>query len=213
VEAVERRHVRGAIKRVVSRQSQVGRKILAARRQHALERIEGYMAIDNNTKILAGNIKLLLLDCDGVLTDGRLYYSAGGEEMKVFDVKDGQGLVSWHAAGFSSGIISGRKSEIVELRAKELGIGFVHQGVEDKLAAFLAILSEAYITDPMEVAYVGDDIGDIPIMKKVGFPVAVADAVVEVKAAAAYVTEARGGRGAVREVIDFLLRAKNGLAS
>jgi 3-deoxy-D-manno-octulosonate 8-phosphate phosphatase (KDO 8-P phosphatase) len=158
---------------------------------------------------LALGIKLLLLDCDGVLTDGRLYFSAGGEEMKVFDVRDGQGLVSWHAAGFNSGIISGRKSEIVDLRAEELGIGFVHQGVEDKLTAFLAILSEAYITDPREVAYVGDDIGDIPIMKKVGFPVAVADAVTEVKEVAAYVTSAGGGRGAVREVINLILSASS----
>jgi len=170
------------------------------------------MGIDNNTKILASGVKLLLLDCDGVLTDGRLYFTAGGEEMKVFDVRDGQGLVSWHAAGFGSGIISGRKSDIVDLRAKELGIGFVHQGVEDKQTAFLAILSEAYITDPLEVAYVGDDIGDIPIMKKVGLPIAVADAVGEVKAAASLVTVASGGRGAVREITDLLLRAKNILA-
>ena len=130
--------------------------------------------ISQNVLSLARGIKLLLMDCDGVLTDGRLYFSAAGEELKVFDVKDGQGLVSWRKAGFSSGIISGRKSEIVEMRARELGIGFVHQGVEDKLIAFLAILAEAAVSDPMQVAYIGDDIGDIPLMKKVGLAVAVA---------------------------------------
>jgi 3-deoxy-D-manno-octulosonate 8-phosphate phosphatase (KDO 8-P phosphatase) len=156
---------------------------------------------------LARGVKLLLLDCDGVLTDGRLYFTAGGEEMKVFDVKDGQGLVSWHNAGFISGIISGRKSDIVDVRARELGIKFVHQGAEDKTQAFLAILAEAYISDPREVAYIGDDIGDIPLLRKVGLPVAVADAMPGVKEAAAFVTKAKGGRGAVREVIDLLLPA------
>lgn len=156
----------------------------------------------------AARIKLLLMDCDGVLTDGRLYFSAGGEEMKVFDVRDGQGLVSWHKAGGTSGIISGRSSRIVGVRAGELGIKFVHQGVEDKIQAFLAILAEAYISDPAEVAYIGDDVPDIPLLKKVGLPVAVADAVGEVKAAAAFVTEAKGGRGAVRNVCDLLLSAQ-----
>ena len=160
---------------------------------------------------LARGIKLLLMDCDGVLTDGRLYFSAAGEELKVFDVKDGQGLVSWHNAGFSSGIISGRKSEIVDMRARELGIKYVHQGVEEKIQAFLAVLAEAYISDPAEVAYIGDDIGDIPLMKKVGLAVAVADAVEEAKEAAMFVTQAKGGRGAVRELTDLLLKAKNSL--
>jgi 3-deoxy-D-manno-octulosonate 8-phosphate phosphatase (KDO 8-P phosphatase) len=155
----------------------------------------------------AARIKLLLTDCDGVLTDGRLYFSAAGEEMKVFDVRDGHGLVLWHKAGGVSGIISGRSSRIVGLRAGELGVKFVHQGVKDKIQAFLAILAEAYISDPAEVAYIGDDLPDIALLKKVGLPVAVADAVSEVKAAAAFVTEAKGGRGAVREVCDLLLAA------
>lgn len=159
-------------------------------------------------KAAAARIKLLLMDCDGVLTDGRLYFSAAGEEMKVFDVRDGQGLVSWHKVGYSSGIISGRSSGIVDLRAAELGIKFVHQRVEDKIQAFLAILAEAYISDPAEVAYIGDDIADIPLLKMVGLPVAVADAVSEVKDEAAFVTEAPGGRGAVREVTDLLLSAQ-----
>lgn len=162
---------------------------------------------EKDIHVLAGRVRLLLMDCDGVLTDGRLYFTSGGEAMKVFDVRDGQGLVSWHKAGFSSGIISGRRSEIVDVRARELGVRFVHQGVEDKIQAFLAILAEAYVSDPFEVAYMGDDIGDLPLLRKVGLPIAVADAVPEVKAAAKYVTEARGGRGAVREVTDLLLAA------
>ena len=97
----------------------------------------------------------------------------------------------------------------MDVRAGELGVKFVHQGVEDKIQAFLAILAEAYISDPAEVAYIGDDVPDIPLLKKVGLPVAVADAVSEVKAAAAFVTEAKGGRGAVREVCDLLLSAKS----
>jgi 3-deoxy-D-manno-octulosonate 8-phosphate phosphatase (KDO 8-P phosphatase) len=156
---------------------------------------------------LAAGVKLLLMDCDGVLTDGRLYFSAGGEEMKVFNVRDGQGLVSWHKAGGVSGIISGRSSGIVDVRAGELGVKFVHQGVEDKIQAFLAILAEAYVSDPAEVAYIGDDVPDIPLLKMVGLPIAVADAVSEAKAAAAFVTEAKGGKGAVREVCDLLLSA------
>ena len=151
------------------------------------------------------NITLLLMDCDGVLTDGRLYFSARGEEMKVFDVRDGQGIVSWHRAGFKSGIISGRgASEIIQRRADELGISFVRTNVADKTEVFEEIISSLEI-DASNVAYIGDDIGDIPIMKRVGFSIAVADAVDEVKDIADFLTDSKGGRGAVREVIDVLL--------
>ena len=150
-------------------------------------------------------VQLLLMDCDGVLTDGRLYFSAQGEEMKVFDVRDGQGIVLWHKAGHKSGIISGRGAgEIIRRRADELGIELVHVGVPDKVAVFEEIISSLGISE-RNVAYIGDDVGDIEMMKRVGFPVAVADAVDETKAVAAYVTKANGGRGAVREVIDKLL--------
>ena len=145
------------------------------------------------------------MDCDGVLTDGRLYFSARGEEMKVFDVRDGQGIVSWHKAGFKSGIISGRDAaEIIQKRADELGIEFVRTGSRDKVRDFEDITQSLGI-GPESVAFIGDDIGDIELMKRVGFAVAVSDAVEEVKIAAAYITKARGGRGAVREVIDMLL--------
>lgn len=151
------------------------------------------------------NIKLLLMDCDGVLTDGRLYFSAQGEEIKVFDVRDGQGIVLWHRAGFKSGIISGRGAgEIVNRRAQELGIEFVVTSSDNKVSDMERIIASLDI-DAVHVAYVGDDIGDIELMKRVGFPVAVGDAVDEVKSVAAYVTHASGGRGAVREVVDILL--------
>ena len=145
------------------------------------------------------------MDCDGVLTDGRLYFSARGEEMKVFDVRDGQGIVLWHKAGFKSGIISGRGArDIIQRRADELGIEFVHTSVTDKVAVFEEIISSLGIAAE-SVAYVGDDVGDIELMKRVGYAVAVADAVDEAKAAATYVTNACGGRGALREVVDMLL--------
>jgi 3-deoxy-D-manno-octulosonate 8-phosphate phosphatase (KDO 8-P phosphatase) len=148
------------------------------------------------------------MDCDGVLTDGRLYFSSRGEEMKVFDVRDGQGIVSWHKAGFHSGIISGRGAEeIIKKRADELGIEFVRTNSRDKITDFQEIISSLHVA-PENVAFVGDDVGDIELMKRVGFAVAVADAVDDVKLVATHVTNAKGGRGAVREVIDILLRAR-----
>jgi YrbI family 3-deoxy-D-manno-octulosonate 8-phosphate phosphatase len=151
------------------------------------------------------NIKLLLMDCDGVLTDGRLYFSARGEELKVFHVRDGQGLSRWHKAGFQSGIISGRDAgDIIRKRAEELGIKYVFVKSPDKIADFEKIIAVAGV-EPGEVAFVGDDIGDLGLMKRVGFAVAVADAVEEVREVAHYVTKTNGGYGAVREVIDLLI--------
>ena len=157
----------------------------------------------------ARKIKLLLMDCDGVLTDGRLYYTASGEEMKVFDVRDGQGLVSWHKAGFRSGIVSGRDArKILEQRATELGIHYIKACSLDKAKDFADILQDAKVA-PEEVAYVGDDVGDICLLEKVGLPIAVGDAVSELDSYIIYKTEAKGGRGAIREVTDLLLGAKN----
>lgn len=148
------------------------------------------------------------MDCDGVLTDGRLYFSKNGEELKVFNVRDGQGIVSWHKAGFRSGIISGRGAdEIIRARADELGIEFVRTRSKDKIADLNEIISNSGITSD-HVAFIGDDVGDIGIMKAVGFSVAVGDAVEEVKSVASYVTKAKGGEGAVREVIDLLLSSQ-----
>ena len=148
------------------------------------------------------------MDCDGVLTDGRLYFSKDGETMKVFNVRDGQGIVSWHNAGFQSGIISGRDAEpIIQTRANELGIKYVRACSRDKVRDLRELTADAGVRLD-EVAFVGDDVGDIEIMKSVGFSVAVADAVEDVRKIASYTTSARGGFGAVREVTDLLLSAK-----
>ena len=151
------------------------------------------------------DMKLLLLDCDGVLTDGRLYFSAQGEELKVFDVQDGQGIVTWLRSGRQIGIISGRSSPILEKRAAELGIRLVYQGVANKLETAKEIWEELGI-GPEQTAFVGDDIPDIELMQACGFGVAVANAVEEVKQDADRVTQKTGGRGAVREVVDHLLK-------
>jgi len=156
----------------------------------------------------ASKIKLLLMDCDGVLTDGRLYYMESGEQIKVFHVRDGQGLVLWHKAGFRSGIISGRNAEkILESRANELGMHYIKACSLDKAKDFFDILQDAKVASE-EVAYIGDDIGDACLMRKVGLPIAVADAVSELMPDVVYKTTAKGGCGAVREVTDLLLRAK-----
>ena len=152
------------------------------------------------------------MDCDGVLTDGRLYFSEGGEAMKVFDVRDGQGIVSWHNAGFKSGIISGRGAgEIIQRRADELGIEFVRISSTDKVKDLVEIAGSLNL-ELNQVAYVGDDVGDIAIMKRVGFAVAVADAVPQARAVANHVTTAKGGRGAVREVVEMLLASRKNSA-
>lgn len=156
-------------------------------------------------------VVLLLMDCDGVLTDGRLYFSAAGEELKVFHVRDGQGLALWHKAGFRSGIISGRDAgEIIDRRSDELGINFVKVKSADKCVDFNSIIEEAGVTAD-QVAFIGDDLGDVELMRIVGLPVAVADAAEVAKKRAAYITKTPGGYGAVREVIDLLLRSRTSL--
>lgn len=155
----------------------------------------------------ASRIKLLLMDCDGVLTDGRLWLTEDGEEQKAFNTKDGLGLSLFHRAGLKSGIITGRSSRAVSRRAGELGVEFVRQGDPEKMAAFEDVLRQAGV-DENEVAFVGDDLTDVPIMRRVEFAVAVADAVDETRSVAHYVTRAKGGRGAVREVIEMILRSQ-----
>jgi len=150
-------------------------------------------------------IKLLLLDVDGVMTDGRIIYESDGGESKAFDVKDGHGLKLVQRAGIQVGIITGRQSTIVDRRATELGIELVYQGAKDKQLPFREILQRLAL-EPWEVAYAGDDIVDLPVMRQVGFAATVADAMDEVKAAAHMVTRRAGGRGAVREICDHLLK-------
>ncbi|CAN5170641.1 3-deoxy-manno-octulosonate-8-phosphatase KdsC [soil metagenome] len=155
----------------------------------------------------AKKITLLLMDCDGVLTDGKLYFTENGEEMKVFHVRDGQGLAMWHAAGFRSGIITGRKSKSLERRANELSVNFLKQNSRNKLNCFQEIISEVKVSID-EVAFVGDDVQDIILLEKVGLPIAVADAHSEIFPYILHKTIAKGGSGAIREVIDLLLKSK-----
>jgi len=156
---------------------------------------------------IAQGIKLLILDVDGVLTDGGIILDNEGNEFKTFHVRDGHGIKMLLKAGIVVALITGRYSKVVERRASELGITEVYQRCFDKRIAFQQLI-EKYSVDPKKIAYVGDDIVDIPLLKKSGLSIAVADADEEAKAAAMMVTKNRGGRGAAREVCDLLLKAK-----
>jgi 3-deoxy-D-manno-octulosonate 8-phosphate phosphatase (KDO 8-P phosphatase) len=151
-------------------------------------------------------VRALVTDVDGVLTDGGLYYAENGDELKRFDVRDGQGLVMLREAGLLAAIVTRKQTTIVTRRARDLGIAEVHQHVIDKAAAITDLLKR-HALKAAEVCYVGDDVGDLPAMRLVGVPVAVADAVPEVRKAAAYVTRAGGGHGAIREVCALILAA------
>jgi 3-deoxy-D-manno-octulosonate 8-phosphate phosphatase (KDO 8-P phosphatase) len=153
------------------------------------------------------SVRILVLDVDGVLTDGRLYYGPKGEQLKVFHVRDGYGIKKIQEAGITVAIISGRRSEAVARRARELGIRHVAQGVDDKSAA-LARLSKARKIPVAHCACIGDDTPDVPMLEACGVGIAVADAHPDALAAAALVTRTRGGHGAVREVCDWLLAAR-----
>ena len=155
----------------------------------------------------AQRIKLLLMDCDGVLTDGRLWLTSDGDEQKAFHARDGQGISLLHRAGLQTGIITGRTSSAVDRRARDLKMSYVRQYAKDKIKALEEILAEAGVTTD-ECAYIGDDVGDIPVMRRVGLAVAVSDAVGETKQAAQYITALKGGQGAVREVCDLVLKAQ-----
>ena len=155
----------------------------------------------------ASHIKLLLLDCDGVLTDGRLWLTEDGDEQKSFNTQDGLGLELLHRAGLKSGIISGRISKTVERRARELGVEFVRQGDEHKIEAFEEVLRAAGVNED-QVAFVGDDLTDIPLMLRSELAVAVVDAVEETRSVAHYITHEKGGRGAVREVVELILKSQ-----
>jgi YrbI family 3-deoxy-D-manno-octulosonate 8-phosphate phosphatase len=153
-----------------------------------------------------GSVRALVTDVDGVLTDGGLYYAENGDELKRFDVRDGQGLVLLREAGLLTAIVTRKQTTIVTRRARDLGVLEVHQNVVDKAAAITDILARHRLA-PAAVCYVGDDVGDLPAMRAVGLPVAVADAVPEVRRQAAYVTRAGGGHGAIREVCELILTA------
>ena len=153
-------------------------------------------------------VKLLILDVDGVMTDGRIVMDDAGLESKQFDVRDGHGLKMLMRLGIDVVLLTGRRSRVVEHRAADLGITEVHQGIWNKAEAFAEILKRREMIAE-ETAYVGDDVIDIPLLRRTGFSVAVADAVPEVRRIADYVTHQGGGRGAVREVCELILKAQN----
>ncbi|BEU88501.1 HAD-IIIA family hydrolase [Selenomonas sp. TAMA-11512] len=155
----------------------------------------------------AAKVRMVILDVDGVLTDGGIYIAASGELYKPFNVRDGLGIRLWEKAGGRTAIITGRSSEIMAFRAKELEIQDVYMGSLDKRAAYDELKEKCQLQDA-EIAYIGDDLIDMPIMVQTGFPVAVGDAVDEVKAIAALVTKSTGGHGAVRETLELILRAQ-----
>jgi 3-deoxy-D-manno-octulosonate 8-phosphate phosphatase (KDO 8-P phosphatase) len=165
--------------------------------------------MENETSIeqRASQIKLLLMDCDGVLTDGRIWILETGEDQKAFNTRDGLGLELLHRAGLRSGIISGRTSSALERRAYGLGVSFLYQACEDKVKAFGEILAEAKVSAE-QVAFIGDDLNDVPLLRRSNLAIAVRDATPEAQANAHFVTEATGGNGAVREAVELILKAQ-----
>jgi len=152
-------------------------------------------------------VKLLILDVDGVMTDGSIIYTDEGVEVKAFNVRDGHGIKLLMRAGIGVAIITARESKVMVHRARDLGITDLYQGRLDKAVAFDEILKEK-VLNPIQTAYIGDDIIDLPVLRQAGFSAAVADAVPEVKARVDYVTAACGGRGAIREVVELILKSQ-----
>jgi 3-deoxy-D-manno-octulosonate 8-phosphate phosphatase (KDO 8-P phosphatase) len=158
----------------------------------------------------AKRIKLAIFDVDGVLTDGSLYLTDGGEEIKAFNSLDGHGMRMLRESGVELAIITGRTSRSVELRAKNLGIDLLYQGVDDKAQAFAALI-KARAVDAAATAYMGDDVVDLPVMLRCGLALTVPDSPLIVRQHADYVTRARGGRGAAREVCELIMHAQGKL--
>lgn len=155
----------------------------------------------------AKKIKFLVLDADGIMTDGKIYYGNYGDEIKAFDVKDGLGIVFLKGAGIDTAIITAKKSRIVRFRAKDLGIRYVYEN-SSKLATFNKLLKRFGLTKD-EVCFMGDDIIDIPVLKNTGLSVTVPQAADEVKAAASHITKANAGSGAVREICELILKSQD----
>jgi 3-deoxy-D-manno-octulosonate 8-phosphate phosphatase (KDO 8-P phosphatase) len=162
---------------------------------------------DSEVQSRAARIKLFLMDCDGVMTDGRIWILDHNDDQKGFYSRDGLGIELLHRAGLHSGVISGRKSSALARRAHFLGMKYVRQGFVDKEQAFAEVVAEAGLTNA-EVAFAGDDLNDIPLMMQSGLGIAVADAALETREHAHYVTQARGGHGAVREAVELILKAQ-----
>lgn len=155
----------------------------------------------------AAKVQLLILDVDGVLTDGSIILDDEGRQLKAFNVRDGHGIKMLQREGVKVAIITGRNSRVVEHRAQELGIEHVYQGAKKKLPVFEALCASLGV-EPAHVAYVGDDIVDLPVMVRVGLSVAVANASAETREYAHHITKASGGRGAVRELVELILKAR-----
>lgn len=155
----------------------------------------------------ARSVKLLIFDVDGVLTDGSLFYGDDGEEYKAFNSRDGHGIKMLKAAGVESGIITGRTSNVVLHRAKNLGIARIYQGADDKLHVYERLLAETSLK-PEETAYMGDDVVDLPVLRRCGLAITVPDAPTLVARRAHYVTQAHAGRGAAREACELIMRAQ-----
>ena len=155
----------------------------------------------------ASKISALLLDVDGVLTDGRIIYADYGDELKCFDVQDGAGLVFWNRVGLKSAVITARRSRLITRRAKEMRVDFLAQKQLLKLPAYERVLKRFRVTDA-QVCVVADDLMELPMLRRAGLAIAVSNAVDEVKQASQYVTQRPGGRGAVREVVELILKAK-----
>jgi 3-deoxy-D-manno-octulosonate 8-phosphate phosphatase (KDO 8-P phosphatase) len=155
----------------------------------------------------ARRVRLTLLDVDGVLTDGSLYISDSGDEYKAFNTQDGHGLRMLKASGVELAIITGRTSRCVEMRAQNLGIGFLYQGVEDKLEVYNSLLKK-FSLSAEATAFIGDDVVDLPAMRRAGLAICVPESPSLVKQFAHYVTQAPGGRGAVREVCELIMQAQ-----
>ncbi len=158
----------------------------------------------------AGRLKLMIFDVDGVLTDGTLYLADSGEEIKGFNVRDGHGMKMLQDSGVAVAIITARRSRVVELRARDLGIELLHQGAHDKAAAFSQILSGLRLEEGA-AGYMGDDLADLPVLERCGFAATVPEAPEAVRIRAHYVARLGGGRGAAREVCELVMRAQGTL--
>lgn len=154
-------------------------------------------------------VKLILSDVDGVMTDGGVTFTATGDEVKTFNIRDGLGIRLWQEAGGAFGVVTGRDSPVVAQRCRELRVEIVHQGVGDKLPVVEQIAAERGLA-LSQIAYIGDDLPDLPVVRAVGLGVAVADAAAEVRGVARYVTSLAGGRGAVRELVEVVLQNVGG---
>lgn len=166
-----------------------------------------YASIDKALRLRILPIRLMIFDVDGVLTDGRVIYHDDGSEIKAFDVQDGHGIKLLQRAGIDVALITGRVCKAVDHRARGLGIARVYQGIHRKMEVYEQIISETGLADA-QIGYMGDDLIDIPVMRRVGFAVAVPNAVSHVLPYAHYVTRAGGGRGACRELCDLLLQVQ-----